>query len=331
MIITKSPYRISFFGGGTDYHTWYEKHGGAFLSTSIDKYCYVTLRRMKPFFEHKYRVVWRKIEEVVDIDLIEHPIVREAFRLYHCENERLSLHYEGDLPGRSGIGSSSAFTCAVIQAVHALKEIRFTKTDIAKKAIHLEREVLKEAVGIQDQIAAAIGGFNKVMISQNGHFTVQPMMISQEVISTLEKHMLLFFTGLQRTASEVAAEQIQTAPVQKENELKRMAEMVDEAQNILFADDIDYRLFGKLLHESWLLKRSLTSKISNSAIDAFYQKALNSGAIGGKLLGAGGGGFMLIFAEPDAHEAIRNALSDLLHIPFSFESDGTTVIRSKEI
>lgn len=331
MIITKSPYRISFFGGGTDYHTWYEQHGGMFLSTSIDKYCYVTLRRMKPFFEHKYRIVWRKIEEVIDIDSIEHPIVREAFRLYNLGDERLSFHYEGDLPGRSGIGSSSTFACAVVQAIHTMKGIRLTKTDIAKQAIYLERSILKESVGIQDQIAAAIGGFNKVTINRKGHFIIQPMMLPQQTISTLESHMLLFFTGLQRTASEIASEQMQMAPQSKENELKRMAEMVDEAQNILFADDVDYKSFGKLLHESWLLKRSLTSKISNDTIDNIYQKALDNGAIGGKLLGAGGGGFMLIFAEANTHDAIREALSELLYIPFHFENDGTTVIHNKEI
>jgi D-glycero-alpha-D-manno-heptose-7-phosphate kinase len=330
MIITKSPYRISFFGGGTDYHTWYQEHGGAFLSTSIDKYVYITLRKMKPFFNHKYHVVWRQIEQTLTIDEIQHPVVREAFRLYNTQNERLSLHYEGDLPGQSGIGSSSAFTCAIIQAMHALFNKHVTKFDIAKQAIHLERDILKEAVGVQDQIATAVGGFNHVTIDTNGNFAIHPLVLTQDVIDTLTSHMLLFFTGLQRNASEIASEQISSSPITKKNELHTMAEMVGEGVKILLGEKVDYQSFGKLLHESWLLKRGLTSKITNNIIDDIYSKALNNGAIGGKLLGAGGGGFMLIFAEPHTHKAILNALSELLYIPFQFEDEGTTILHNKE-
>jgi D-glycero-alpha-D-manno-heptose-7-phosphate kinase len=322
MIITKTPYRISFFGGGTDYHTWYENHGGSVLSTSINHYSYIIIRSLPKFFDYNYKISWREIEYVNSFEEIKHPVVRESFRKY-LPNSFVSLHHEADLPARSGLASSSAFACGLIKAIYKFKNEDISSEELAKKAIEMERDILKENVGVQDQIATSFGGFNHVIINKDGSFKVNPVNASGEAISGLESHMLLFFTGITRLASEIAGEQIKTAN-QKITELTRMNEMVKEGMEL--AKKARFEDFGKLLHESWLLKRALSAKISNNTIDEIYNSALSNGAMGGKLLGAGGGGFMLIFAKPENHSRIRKTLGNLIEIPFKFSKTGSEVL-----
>lgn len=324
MVITKTPFRISFFGGGTDYPAWVREHGGAVISTTVDKYSYLHVLRLPPYFPHKTRIAWSRIEEINDIDEIVHPSVRETLRFMQCD-EGLSIHYNGDMPARAGMGSSSAFTVGLLHALYGLKGIQPDKKKLAEEAIHIEQNLIKENVGFQDQIAAAFGGFNKIEFLKDGGFTVTPVEISGERIEKLQDHMLLFFTGISRTASNVVSEQIKNIP-NKTKELHIMRGMVDEALKIIKRDGDWLQDFGKLLNESWQLKRGLSSKISNEIIDEIYAKALKSGALGGKLLGAGGGGFLLIFAKPERHQKIKESLLKLIHIPFKFENQGTRII-----
>lgn len=323
MIISRTPYRVSFFGGGTDYHTWYNNHGGAVLSTTINHYCYLTCRHLPPFFDEKHRIVWSQIEKVNNTVDIKHPAVRAVLQ-YMQENNGLEIHHTGDLPARSGLGSSSAFTVGLLNAMHALQGRMSNKRELACEAVHIERDILKENVGVQDQIATAYGGFNKITILQNGDFGVEPIILPQERLSALQSHFLLFFTGIARTASDIAEEQAKNVGNKKE-ELKAMRVLVDEAVDVVtHASDLNQ--FGRLLDETWQLKRSLSSKIAPQFVDDIYARARKAGAIGGKLLGAGGGGFMLFFAPPDLHAQIKKSLSDLLHVPFAFETGGSNVI-----
>lgn len=323
MIISRTPYRISFLGGGTDYHPWYQEHGAAVLSTSINKYCYINVRALPPFFKHLSRIVWSKVEEVEAHHLIEHPSVRATLD-YLKINHGVEISHQGDLPARSGLGSSSAFTVGLLHALYALQGRMIGKRELACEAVHIERDVLKENVGVQDQIATAYGGLNKINIHKAGNFDVSPMILSQERLQEFQDHLLLFFTGLSRTASEIAGEKMQ-AIAQKKSELHQIQAMVDVGVSILIEQG-DITDFGRLLHESWQLKRSLTSKISTDFIDETYLKARQAGAIGGKILGAGGGGFMLFFAKPEQHSAIKAALPSLLHVPFQFENGGSQII-----
>lgn len=323
MIISRTPFRISFFGGGTDYPVWYEKNSGAVLSTTIDKYCYITIRYLPPFFEHKHRIVYSFIENVKNIDEIQHPAVRALLR--YCKiKDGVEVHHDGDLPARSGLGSSSSFTVGLLHCLYALNGQMVPKSRLAKEAIHLERHILKENVGSQDQIAVAYGGFNKIVFNKDGEFRVQPITLRKERIADLQDHFMLIFTGLSRFASKIAKEQINNTPL-KRKELNAMQEMVDEAINVL-NDGKNLLDFGKLLHESWLLKKCISDKISNSKIDDIYNTALKSGAIGGKLLGAGGGGFMLLFVPPERKKKVRGALKKLLEVKFSFENEGSQII-----
>jgi len=321
MIITKTPFRISFFGGGTDYPTWCKEHGGAVLSTSIDKYCYISCRLLPPFFDHKHRIVYSKIENVTAIENIEHPAVRAIFQWMNV-SEGIEVHHDGDLPARSGLGSSSAFTVGLIHALRALRGLQSSKNELAKSACHVEQNVIGENVGSQDQIAAAYGGLNFIEFQQSGDFSVKPVVLAMEKQERLNDHMMLFFTGLTRIASEIAADQIQNIP-NRVSELNSMRAMVDEALSLLSSQSVNYSDFGRLLHESWSLKRRLSATISTSRIDYFYDAAMKAGAKGGKLLGAGGGGFLLIFAEPEIQHRIREALSDLIYVPFRFERSGS--------
>lgn len=323
MVITRTPFRISFFGGGTDYPAWYKENGGAVLSTTINKYCYITCRKLPPFFEHKSRVVWSFVENVKSHDEIKHPAIREILK-YLDVTEGLSIMHEGDLPARSGLGSSSSFAVGLLHALHALKGKIITKMDLAKLAINVEQNLLNENVGSQDQIAAAFGGFNKIEFNGHHDFNVQPISIKKEKINELKNHLLLFFTGISRTASDIAGEQIKSIP-NKTKELTTMRQMVEDAIQILNSN-ADICEFGKLLHENWLIKRSLTNKISNSFIDEIYDRALKSGALGGKLLGAGGGGFILLFVKPEYQLPVRLALQNLLEVPFEFEDLGSQII-----
>ena len=322
MVISRTPFRISFFGGGTDYPVWYEKHGGAVLSTTIDKYCYVTCRRYPPFFEDKVRVVWSKIELVKHASQIQNPVAREA--LLHLNiPEDIEIHHAADLPARSGLGASSSFAVGLLNALYALLGKEVTKSQLASEAIHVERVRAKENVGSQDQVAAAFGGLNRITFHPTGKIEVVPISIRADVLRDLKDRLLLFFTGLPRSASEVASAQIKNTP-QKEKELSTMHAMVDQGTSFLEKGMLDD--FGKLLHESWQLKKGLSSLITNGQIDDIYEAARSAGASGGKLLGAGGGGFMLIYADPAAHPAIKAKLSKFLRVPFDFENEGSQVI-----
>ena len=327
MIISRTPFRISFFGGGTDYPVWYESNGGAVLSTTIDKYCYLNCRYLPPFFEHKHRIVYSKVEMVKDIAAIRHPAVRAILEKHGIE-EGVEIHHDGDLPARSGLGSSSSFTVGLLNAVYALKGIMPSKQRLAEEAIHIEREILNEYVGSQDQVAVAFGGLNRIGFRKNGSFEVVPITIAVERMQDLQGQLMLFFTGFSRFASRIAKKQIKITP-SKKKELAAMHQLVDSAQNILTSNS-DLVDFGKLMHESWLLKRSLTDKISSEEIDRIYQEALSAGATGGKLLGAGGGGFMLFFVEPKYQDKVRKRLSGLLEVKFRFENTGSQIIFYQE-
>jgi D-glycero-alpha-D-manno-heptose-7-phosphate kinase len=325
MIITATPFRISFLGGGTDYPAWFKRNGGAVLSVTINKYCYLQCRNLPPFFEYKNRVVWSRIETTNDNDSIEHPAVREAFR-YLGITQGLEVHHFGDLPARTGLGSSSSFAVGLLHALYSLRGEIVSKRRLADEAIHLEQTLLKENVGIQDQIAAAFGGLNRVDIGQNGDYAVQPVLMSEARKRDFEEHMILLFTGIARHASDVARKQIDVLAKQgKEDVVRRMQALVDEGIEVL-ANGRDLRAFGELLDESWRLKRSISDAISTETVDEIYARALRAGAIGGKLLGAGGGGFMLLFVEPAKRAQISAALAGYLQIPFRFERAGSRIV-----
>ena len=323
MIISRTPFRISFFGGGTDYPVWYRENGGVVLNTTIDKYCYISCRFLPPFFGYKYRIRYSLREEKCDITQIKHPTVRECLKFMRIE-QGIEMVHTSDLPARSGIGSSSAFTVGFLNALYALSGRMVGKRCLASNAIYVEQDVVGESVGSQDQVAAAFGGVNRIEFNGKENFFVQPMTLNQRRITELQNHLMFFFTGFSRTASEIAGEQIQNTAA-KTAELRRMREMVDEAVNIL-NNGADIEAFGELLDESWRLKRSLSSRVSTDTIDTMYETALKAGAIGGKLCGAGGGGFMLLFVPPRKQRHVRKALNNLLHVPFNFETLGSQII-----
>jgi D-glycero-alpha-D-manno-heptose-7-phosphate kinase len=324
MVITRTPFRISFFGGGTDFPAWYKEHGGAVLSTSIDKYCYVHCRKLPPFFDNKHKIVFfSKQEAFNEIDEIQHPAVREVYRFMNV-TEGLVMQHDGDLPSHSGLGSSSSFTVGLLNALYALQGKMINKKRLAFEAIHVEQNMIQEAVGSQDQIAAAFGGFNKIVFSSN-NIEVNPITITNEKIIHLQKHLMLFFTGFARFAVEIEEDKLRQLD-KKKSELRAMTRLVDSAIDIL-NDGIDgYDDFGKLLHETWLLKKSLSDKVSTSQIDDIYLQGVSAGALGGKILGAGGGGFILFYIDPEKQEALKSALSGLLHVPFRFDTLGSQVI-----
>jgi len=324
MIATRTPFRISFFGGGTDYPKWYREYGGAVLATTINKYCYITCRLLPPFFEHKHRIVYSKIENVLEIDQIQHPAVRAVLNWAKIE-EGLEIHHDGDLPARSGLGSSSSFTVGLVHALSALQGRYISKEELAKSAIHIEQDIVLENVGSQDQLSAAFGGFNHIVFRRNDSFEVSPILISAERLADLQSHLMLFFTGFSRIASEVAKSQIDNFK-NREKELNIMKEMVNEAIDILHAPDVSIDEFGKLLDQSWKYKRSLSDRVSTPEIDNIYDTALRAGAIGGKILGAGGGGFLLLFVKPELQDRVRDRLRNLIHVPFQFENSGSRVV-----
>jgi len=323
MIISRTPVRISFFGGGTDYPVWYRQHGGAVLSTTIDKYAYLSCRYLPPFFEHRSRIVYSKIELVQRTDEIQHPAVRETLR-YLGIDDGVEVHYDGDIPARTGVGSSSAFTVGLLHALYALQGRMPSKQQLAQDAIYIEQTLIGDNVGAQDQTAAAYGGFNRIDFSPGGEFEVRPVILPADRLIAFQSHLLLVFTGFQRNATDIAAAQIKATPSRR-TELETMRQMVDEALHIL-GSNTDLAEFGKLMHESWLLKRSLTNAVSTPAIDAIYDAARDAGAIGGKLLGAGGGGFALFFVPPDRRANLLQRLSGLTYVPFKFDSNGSQII-----
>ena len=324
MIISRTPFRISFFGGGTDYPVWYNQNQGAVISASINKYCYVTCRYLPPFFGYKYRIVYSQREAVEELSEIKHPSVRECLGFMNLA-KGVEIHHDGDLPARTGLGSSSAFTVGLLNALYALKGKMVTKKQLAIEAIHVEQERIKEHVGSQDQTIAAFGGFNKITFSRNQNIEVQPVTLNFDKLQYFQKHLMLFFTGFARTASEIAKEQIKET-VNKAKELTAMHDMVYAAMDILNNNQDDFSAFGKLLDESWKIKRSLTSKISTPVIDQIYESALRAGATGGKILGAGGGGFILFFVKPELQPKVRMALKNLLYVPFRFDTLGSQII-----
>ena len=324
MVITRTPFRISFFGGGTDYPAWFENYGkGAVLSTAIDKYCYLTCRYLPPFFWHKSRIVWSKIELPRSVDEIEHPSVRETLKFLNIQ-KGVEIHHKGDLPAKSGMGSNSSFTVGLLNALHVLNGKVIPKRKLALDAIHIDQERVKENVGCQDHVAAAFGGFNKIEFGGQQRISVQPIVLDLKKLNSFQDHLMLFFTGISRNASEIAVEQIKTTH-QKTQELKTMLEMVDEAIKILGGNSpLDE--FGKLLDETWKIKRGLTSQITNSQIDEIYEAGKKAGASGGKLLGAGGGGFILFFVKPEFQKKVKEAFKDLVYVPFRFDNSGSQVI-----
>lgn len=323
MIISRTPYRISFFGGGTDYPGWYKVHGGQVLGTSIDKYCYITCRYLPPFFEHRYSIGYSKIENCNTIDEITHPAAREILR-YLSFDRGVAIKHDGDLPARSGMGSSSSFAVGLLHALYALKGEMRSKYELAREAIYVEQQILKETVGSQDQTFAAVGGFNHIMFGQDEKITVRPVTIPQERMHELNDHLMLFYTGVARTADTVASSFVPTIQ-DREKELKALGQMVDQGIHILNSRN-NIREFGALLDDAWRVKRELSHMVSNGHVDQLYQAARSVGAIGGKLLGAGGGGFLLLFVPPESQDRVRFALRAFLHVPFEFESSGSQII-----
>lgn len=324
MIITRTPLRISFFGGGTDYPAWYRDHGGAVLATTIDKSCYITCRWLPPFFEYHSRVSYSKVENVRSNANIEHPSVRGCLQLLEIDNG-VEVHHVADLPARAGLGTSSAFTVGLLLALYALKNQMRDKHALAKDAIHVEQELLKEAVGAQDQVSAAYGGFNRINFHRDGELEVKPIFAPRERLLELQDHLSLYFTGFSRTASEIAKEQIKVTP-QRTTELQAMYQMVAEAEAIVTNPRCPIGQLGKLLHESWQIKRRLTHTITNPILDDIYDAGREAGALGGKLLGAGGGGFMLFFVPPERKAALTERLRKLLRVPFTLSSKGSQVV-----
>lgn len=323
MIISRTPYRISFFGGGTDYPGWYLKHGGAVLATAIDKYCYITCRYLPPFFEHRNRIVYSKIESVPTIDEIQHPAVRETLKFLKIERG-VEIHHDGDLPARSGMGSSSSFTVGLLNALYALKGIMPSKHQLLTESIHIEQNMIKETVGSQDQTLASYGGFNHVNFLQNGDITVRPVIMSSDVMHHFNDHLMLFYTGIKRTAADVADTYVSNIE-DKKRQLRIMKDLLEEALTVLGKGG-DFKEFGSLLHEAWQAKRSLSSRVSNTQVDEMYTAALSAGALGGKITGAGGGGFMLLFVPPKSQQKVRETLKNQIYVPFRIDNNGSQII-----
>ena len=321
MIITQTPFRMSFFGGGTDFPGFYKEHGGAVISTTFDKYCYVNVRHLPRFFDYSTELSYSKTERVTSVDDIQHPAIREAMK--YLDMHELRLTYEADLPARSGLGTSSSFAVGMLNAFYALKGKYADKRKLADDAIYLERELCKEAGGVQDQIAASFGGFNRINFNADG-YTVNPIIISPDRKQELNKNLMLFFTGFSRFSSDIQVSTM-NAMGDKTQQLLDMLDLVDEAEKVL-TTKCDLNDFGRLLDHTWKLKRGITSQISTDSIDGLYNMAIKAGAIGGKLLGAGGGGFLLFYVEQDKQSSVRRALEKLMYVPFEFENAGTQVI-----
>ncbi len=322
MIITKTPYRISFFGGGSDYPNWYKKNNGAVLSTTIDKHIYLSCRYLPSFFQHKYRIVWSKIENVKNINQIEHSAVKNLIKHLKFKSG-LEIHYDGDLPARSGMGSSSCFTVGLTKALMTLKNVKMSDYNLAKKTINFEQKIMKEVVGSQDQVAAAVGGFNKIMFKKNNSIKIKKIKKNKN-ISKLEDNLVLFYTGINRTAHTIASSYVNKLTNSKKEYIKNIVEHVDEGEKIIMSKNIDD--FGRLLHSAWVLKKNLSKSISNSKIDNLYAAAVKYGALGGKLLGAGGGGFLLMYMKKNYRKKFLRNFSNIVNVPFKFSNEGSQVI-----
>lgn len=320
MIITKTPFRMSFFGGGTDFPEFFNEYGGSVLSATFDKYCHTVVRHLPRFFNYSSEFVYTRIERVNSVEQIEHPAIRNAMQMLDMREIRLS--YEADLPARTGLGTSSSFAVGMLNAFHSLKGTFASKDRLAREAIHLERNLCGELGGWQDQVAASFGGLNHIVFEED-NFTVSPVVMKKSRKLQLQDSLLLYFTGFTRFSSEI---QEIAAPQNKTAQLLEMKELVDRAVSVLTDEDVDLDEFGALLDHAWFLKRDSSSIVTTNAIDSIYRRALNAGAIGGKLLGAGGGGFLLFYVPEDAKESVKRNLSDLMRVPFEFESGGTQVV-----
>ena len=323
MIITQTPFRMSFFGGGTDMEDYFNENGGSVISTTFDKYCYVTVRHLPRFFDYKTHLTYSKMEYVNTYDEIEHPAIREAMRMLDMHEIRLT--YESDLPAKSGLGTSSSFAVGMLNAFYAIKGKYADKKRLADEAIYLERVLCKEAGGWQDQIAASYGGLNRIDFSSN-RYEVSPIIISPDRKRQLNDNLLMFFTGFTRFSSEVQKVNFEGDVTKKKAMLKEMHNMVDEAERILVDKESDLDNFGILLDKTWRLKKQTGSAVSTSNIDALYERGIKAGALGGKLLGAGGGGYLVFYVQPEKRKDVKDAMSDLLHVPFKFEEGGTRIV-----
>ncbi len=323
MIISRTPFRISFFGGGTDFPAWFEEQGGCVLSAAITRYCYLSCRYLPPFFDHRNRIVYSKVEETATIDEIKHPAVRECLRFMNA-TEGVEIHYDGDLPKQTGLGTSSSFTVGLLNVLHALRGEMTTPMQLTHEAIHVERDLCNENVGSQDQACAAHGGLNQITFASGNRISVRPLTISTRRAEALESSLMLIFTGFSRFSSEIAAEQVSNIP-SKRLELHDLGQMAEEGVNILTQSD-DLGAFGRLMHDGWQLKKALSTKITNPQIDDIYARARKAGALGGKICGAGGGGFILLFVEPERQPAVGAALDGLLQVPFRFAYQGSQII-----
>lgn len=325
MIICQTPYRISFFGGGTDYPPWYLENNGSVLSTTIDKYCLISVRYLPPFFEHRIRVVYSKIENCSTVDEIQHPSVRECLKFLDIKRG-LEIHHDGDLPARSGMGSSSAFTVGLLNSLYVLQGVRAGKRKLAGESIHVEQNLIRETVGSQDQVAASFGGFNHIEFKKDGSFVVNPVNVSGSRLDELNSHLMLFYTGIRRTASDIAKSYVEDLD-KKHILLDKMHKMVYEGMSILKGSG-PIKAFGELLHEAWQAKCNLSNKVTNNEVNDYYRRAMNAGAIGGKITGAGGGGFLLLFVPPEYQTQVREELNNLIYVPFNFETKGSRIIYS---
>lgn len=323
MIITKTPFRMSFFGGGTDMKEFFEEHGGAVLSTTFDKYCYVNVRHLPQFFNYFTELCYSQTERVTDVEQIKHPAIRNAMKMLDMHEIRLT--YEADLPARSGLGTSSSFAVGMLNAFHALKGKYVDKGRLADEAIYLERTLCNEAGGWQDQIAAAYGGMNRIEFNKDGTYDVKPIIIHPERKKQLNNNLMMFFTGFTRFSSDMQKANA-LGYSEKIKQLQQMYALVDEAENILEDKYSDLDDFGRLLNKTWQLKRQTGGAITTNSIDELYEKGITAGALGGKLLGAGGGGFLIFYVQPDKRASIMEVMKDLLYVPFEFENGGTRII-----
>jgi len=322
MIITKTSYRISFFGGGSDYPSWYNKYAGSVLSTTINKHLYITCRLLPKFFEHKFRIVWSKIENVQNINEIKHPTVKSLLNFLKIKNG-LEIHYDGDLPARSGMGSSSAFTVGLIKALYCLLDRKISNIDIAKKSIFLEQKIMKEVVGSQDQMIVARGGFNKITFKKNNQFKFYNFKKNNN-LKKLESNLMLIYTGAKRTAQEIAKTYAGKLTTTNKGYIQDMLEHVKAGEKILRGGNIDD--FGRLLHSAWLTKKKLSNSVSNASIDNLYEYVLKKGALGGKLLGAGGGGFFLFYINKEIKKKFLQKNKKIINIPFKFSESGSEIV-----
>ena len=324
MIISSTPFRISLFGGGTDYPQWFREHGGAVLGMSIDKNCFLSVRELPPFFGHKSRIVYSQVELINKIEEIKHPVVRSVLGEMEI-TKGLEIHHMADLPARSGLGSSSSFTVGLINALNSMENVRVSKESLANEAIHIEQEVLQEVVGNQDQIWAAFGGLNRIEFSHDGSFQVEPLKIDKSIKDELLNSFMLFFTGFSRFSSEIAEIQIRNIE-NSQSERHQIREIVDVAENVLKSRSFTISELGSLLGNTWELKKQFGNNVTNKNIDEIYEAGIRAGAYGGKLLGAGGGGFLLFIVDPTKREAVRDALRGLVHVGFSLNEEGSKII-----